>query len=111
MLLLPESLWFIAASVADILLTSVLLMATVDEHAPFRVREGNPVAGYILDHWGLERLVYFKLGMTAVVIAIAEVVATKRQDLGRRILRFGTIVVGAVVAYSLVLLLLSQRVS
>ncbi|MEX0703653.1 MAG: DUF5658 family protein [Planctomycetales bacterium] len=111
LLLLPESLWFLAVSVGDVVLTYLLLATTGHEDSPFRVGESNPVAGYILDHWGVRRLIYFKFATVALVIAIAEFVEAKKPKVGHAILRFGTLVVGCVVVYSLILWSLSRPVS
>lgn len=67
--------------------------------------ESNPVARYFLDHWGVKGLLYFKMAVVAFVCVIAQIVATKREASGRFLLIVGTIVVSAVVIYSLRLFL------
>lgn len=66
--------------------------------------EGNPVARWILHSFGIVGMAVFKLTVTAVVCVIAEIVGRQKPVVGRNLLRFGTLVVGGVVVYSLLLL-------
>ena len=100
-----ESALFVIASVLDVMMTYLLLawVAGPDGRALFY--ESNPVARYVLDGWGVRGIVFFKFANVAFVETIAHLVALKRIELARRLLEFGTLVVSAVVLYSMVLLL------
>jgi hypothetical protein len=67
--------------------------------------ESNPVARWFFEGWGLTGIVAFKFTMVAVVEVIAQIIALRRLQLGRRLLEFGTLVVALVVLYSMYLLL------
>ena len=62
--------------------------------------EANRVAAWFLDHWGLKGLFLFKLASVLFVCAAATAIALKRTETARNVLRFGTLVVAAVVVYS-----------
>lgn len=94
-----ETCWFILANVLDFFATYLLIR----KH---RFEEANPVAGWFLEGWGpVKGLLAYKLSMVAFVCVIAQIIARKRLAAARRLLWFGTAVVGAVVLYSLFLLL------
>jgi len=67
--------------------------------------ESNPVARYFLNHWGVRGLLYFKMAVVAFVCVIAQIVATRRESSARFLLVVGTMVVSAVVIYSVRLFL------
>lgn len=92
-----ETLWFVFVSALDIFFTYLLV-------GYFNFRESNPVAEYILNHWGMRGVVYFKMSTVAVVAVIAQIIAPKSMITARRLLQFATLIVGAVVTYSAVLL-------
>jgi hypothetical protein len=83
---------FILANVLDVYMTYVLL-----RHGAI---EANPFANYILQQWGFNAMVWFKLVMVAVVCIIAQLIATRRIWTARGLLFFGTFLVGCVVIYS-----------
>ena len=62
--------------------------------------ESNPFAGYFLDRWGMAGMAYFKASMTVLVITITQVVARKNSTLARRVLNLATLIIVAVVIYS-----------
>lgn len=93
-----ETVWFVLVSALDVFMTYLLVRQP-------HITEGNPVAAFFLNHWGVKGMVYYKFFMVAFVAVIAQVIARKREDIARRLLQFATIVVGAVVIYSLVLYL------
>ena len=68
---------FLAVNVLDIVLTVVLLYR--GGH-----REANPIAEYILNHWGWEKMALYKLATTAIVCLIAHYVARHRRPPRRR---------------------------
>ena len=89
-----ETATFILANALDVFLTVLLLYRGT--HG-----EGNPLAKWFLDRWGVAGMVYFKFGMVAFVCVIAQVIARRRPATARRLLYATTAMVGAVVAYSL----------
>ena len=93
-----ETTVYVLVSALDVFLTYLLL------RRPHFV-EANVVARYFIDHWGMKGMVYFKFVMVAVVVVLAQVIATQRENTARRLLLFATVVVGAVVVYSVVLFL------
>lgn len=99
-----ETTLFILINLLDFFLTYWLLMA--GGRGNMRFVEANPVARYFIESWGpVKGMLGFKLVIVTVVCVIAQLIALKREDLGRKVLVFGIVATGAVVAYSLVLLL------
>lgn len=94
-----ETRAFILVNVLDIVMTWFLLRQQDGFY------ESNPLARYILDSWGPKGMVYFKLGVVALVCIIVQIVNQRRPDRARLILTLGTLIVGCVVIYSLVLLI------
>jgi Sec-independent protein secretion pathway component TatC len=99
-----ETTVFVLVNTFDIFVTYLVLRWSAEGHTRNYMYESNAVARFVLDHWGIKGMVYFKLAVVALVAVIAQVVATQRIELARRLLIFGSLIVGAVVAYSLVLL-------
>lgn len=93
-----ETVWFILVSALDVFMTYLLIRQP-------GFTEGNPIAGYFLNHWGVKGMVYFKFFMVAFVAVIAQIIARKRRDIACGVLLFATVVVVGVVIYSLVLYL------
>ena len=91
-----ETVWFILVSALDVFMTYLLIRQP-------GFTEGNPIAGFFLNHWGVKGMVYFKFFMVAFIAVIAQIIARKRTDIARNVLLFATVVVGGVVIYSLVL--------
>ncbi len=98
-----ETTIFILVNVLDFAMTWWMLMHREMGMGDFY--ESNPVARYFLDHWGVKGLLMFKMAVVAFVCLIAQIVATKREASGRFLLVVGTLVVSAVVIYSLKLFL------
>lgn len=90
-----ETNWFILANVLDIFLTLMLLFNGAIE--------ANPIADAVLQRWGFEGMVAFKLVIVASISVLAQIVALQKPHLARFVLWFGTAVTGAVVAYSMLL--------
>jgi hypothetical protein len=88
-----ETNFFILANVLDVYMTYLLL-----RHGAI---EANPLANQILQQWGFNAMVWFKLVIVAVVCIIAQLIATRRTRTARGLLFFGTLLVGAVVVYSM----------
>lgn len=67
--------------------------------------ESNPVARYFIESWGLRGMVYFKFGLVAFVLVTCQMIAARsRVGLARGVLWCATVLVSAVVIYSLTLL-------
>ena len=104
----PETLAFIFANVLDIVLTYRLLLRGAERLDPvIRIVEGNPVARFFLDHWGVSGMVYYKMGMVAFVCVVTQLIARRSVKTARRLLYLLTAIVGAVVLYSSYLLMRS----
>ncbi len=89
-----ETAWYVLLNVCDILATWALLR----RNAGFI--ESNPIARWFYHEWGFNGMVYFKLGMVALVVVIAQVVARKNEPLAQFLLVFGCVAVGGVFIYS-----------
>jgi amino acid permease len=83
---------FILVNVLDIFMTRLLLA--------YGAIEANPIANFFLRFLGFNGMIVFKLLIVSFVCLIAQVVATKRKATGRGLLIAGTLLVAAVVAYS-----------
>lgn len=94
----PEVWLFLALSAVDLVLTYVLI-------GHFGHQEGNPVARYFVEGWGLKGMVWFKLGLVSIILTISHVVALRQPDQARLVVRLGLLSVAAVVVYSAGLLL------
>ncbi len=71
----------------------------------FNGMESNPIAQFFLAHWGFRGLIAFKMAMVAFVCLIAQLIASRHPTRARQMLYLGTIIVLAVVVYSVNLLL------
>jgi hypothetical protein len=100
-----ESALFLLVNVLDVMMTFLMLSDVPEPDGRAMFYESNPVARWFFDHWELSGIVAFKFTMVAVVEVIAQVVAMRQLQLGRRLLEFGTLVVALVVLYSMYLLL------
>lgn len=88
-----ETTTFILINCLDIFLTNILLRKGAIE--------ANPIADYFMQRWGFYGAIAFKLAIVAVVAVIAQIVAIKKLETARALLILGTLIVGAVVAYSI----------
>lgn len=93
-----ETLILWTVSLLDVLMTYRLLM-----RGDVRFVESNPFAGFFLDRWGLEGMVWFKIGMTFFVSLITQIVARKDLILAKRVLGLSTLIILGVVMYSVVI--------
>jgi len=100
-----ESALFLIVNVLDVMMTYLMLSDIPEPDGRAMFYESNPVARYVFEHWELSGIVIFKFSMVAVVEVIAQIVALRQLQLGRRLLEFGTLVVAVVVLYSMYLLL------
>lgn len=105
-----EISWFGLASALDVAITFLALRSSAVGQTQLTIVESNPIAQWVLHRWGFVGMGIFKLLMALIVIVIAEVVGRSRPIVGRGLLIGGTLVVSAVVVYS-VRLLLQHRVA
>lgn len=99
-----ETSIFILVNLLDFFVTYWLLMH--GGIGNLRFVESNPVARYFIESWGpVKGMLGFKLGIVTLVCLISQLIALKREDLGRAVLLFGSVATGAVVVYSLTLYL------
>ena len=91
---------FILVNALDVIMTYLLLVTG-------NFIESNQIANFFLARWGMKGMVYFKFGLVAVVVVIAQIVARKKFTTGRNLLKFGTFFVAGVVIYSVALFLRS----
>lgn len=91
---------FVMASTLDVFMTYILLRQPGGQFV-----ESNPIARYFIYGWGVKGMVGFKLAMTALVCIIAQIVHHRRPLVAKWLLNGATLVVAAVVIYSLTLML------
>ena len=92
-----ETNFFILANTLDIFMTYVLLRNGA--------MEANPLANYVLQNWGFNGMIFFKLGIVAFVCVIAQLIALKKIQTARWLLIATSVLVGLVVVYSACLFL------
>ncbi len=90
-----ETLILVVVSALDVIMTYYLL--TRDDGG---FTESNPIAKYFLDRWGIAGMAYFKGSMTLLVCVITQIVARKNSVLARQVLGLATLIIVAVVIYS-----------
>jgi hypothetical protein len=101
-----ETSYFILVNLLDFFVTWWLLVVANAQGGSVRFGESNAVARYFIESWGpVKGMLGFKLTVVTFVCLIAQVIALKREDLGAKVLLFGTIATGVVVVYSLALYL------
>ena len=93
-----EKTLFVVINLMDVVMTFLLL-----NNGSFY--ESNPIADFVLQRWGIVGMTLFKLSVVGVVLAIANLVAIWRLETSRNLLRFGSLLVGSVVAYSVFLMM------
>ena len=94
-----ETLIFVLVSFLDIFMTWRLLMIAGQGGTHFY--ESNPIARFVIHHWGINGMIYFKFAMVGFIVLITQIIATKRLRLARFVLDLGSAVVVFVVFYSL----------
>lgn len=96
MIQLPqETLILMVVSALDVAMTYRLLTRG-DAHFV----ESNPLARYFIHHWGMNGMTYFKAAMTVFVCVITQIVARANLILARQVLGLATLIIVAVVIYS-----------
>ena len=91
----PEVWAYAVLSLADIALTYVLI-------GWFHHEEVNPVARYFIYGWGLEGMVWFKLSLVAIALAVIHFVRPHRPVVARNLARLGVLTVALVDLWSTV---------
>ena len=91
-----ETSVFILVSVLDIFTTYALLR--------FGGHEANPIANFFLRRWNVQGMVFFKMALVAFVAVLSQIIARRNLARASQVLNLGTIVVTAVVLYSVYLL-------
>ena len=66
--------------------------------------EANPIANYFYRLWNVKGMVGFKMAMVATVAIIAQIIARRNLARASQVLILGTVIVTAVVLYSVYLL-------
>jgi hypothetical protein len=102
LLLARESGLLVVISALDLFMTYILL------RSGFHFYESNPVAQWWFTRWNIAGMTVFKFLVVSVAIVASEVVERRRPGLGQGILRIGIVAAGAVVIYSLALLVRHQ---
>ena len=100
-----ETALFILVSFLDLCMTYLLLRYSAQERLNSVIVESNSLAKFFFDNWGFKGVVYYKFSMVAVVVVIVQIIARRKLTTARVLLNAGTIVVAAVVIYSLTLYL------
>lgn len=100
-----ETSRFILVNALDLFMTFLLLYFSNRGWLAKNVDESNPIADFFIKRWSTTGLVFFKFGVTAFVVVIAQIVARKKPKTAKMLLDFGAFFVGAVVVYSLLIML------
>lgn len=79
----------------DLVMTGILLR--------FSAVEANPIASYFYRQFGFIGMVGLKIASVALVVVIAQVIAKRSRTKAQLLLVAGTILVAAVVVYSMFL--------
>ncbi len=86
---------FIVLSVADLILTRILLTQSGGE-----IYEANPLANLILSQFGWVGLTAFKFGMVLMISGIMIYVSYYQPKTARRLVCFAALLMASVVGYS-----------
>ena len=100
-----ETSRFILVNALDLFMTFLLLYFSNRGMLRKAVVESNPIADFFIKRWSTTGLVFFKFGVIAFVVVIAQVVARKKPRTAKLLLDLGSLFVGAVVVYSLLIML------
>ncbi|MFM7055707.1 MAG: DUF5658 family protein [Planctomycetota bacterium] len=103
-----EISWFFLVCALDVVFTHIALHLSSIGATQLTFVESNPLARFVIENWGLRGMVVFKASSALVVVAIALLIRPHRPLVSRLLLLGGTTVVGAVVVYTVRLLLLHR---
>ena len=96
-----DVLLFLLVSWLDVLMTYWLLT-----HQTGIFIESNPAADLVRSQWGFAGMVAYKFLLVGIVVMNSFIIVRYRPEIARRLIQFATLVVNAVVIYSLFLLLI-----
>ena len=99
-----ETVRFIFANAMDLFVTYLALNLSASGRTSRPIAEGNPIPLWFINRWGVKGMVYFKFAMVVFIVLLAQYVAQRKMTSARRLLNFGTVVVGGVAIYSVWLL-------
>ena len=88
--------WLLLLSSMDIMLTWVILL--------FGGSEVNPVARWVIDHYGLPGMIIYKFALIVFFITICEVVGTLRDSTGWLLSRLSVMIACVPVVWAMYLL-------
>jgi hypothetical protein len=74
---------FLAVSVADLLMTYVLLQTSPQFY------ESNPVANWAFQNWNMLGMTIYKFVLAAIVVTVCEVIERRRPGWGKFVLAIG----------------------
>lgn len=100
-----ETTRFILVNALDLFMTFLLLYFSNRGWLRNTVIESNPAAQFVISRFGTTGLVFFKFGVVAFVVLIAQAIARTRMETARWLLNLGSLFVAAVVVYSLLIML------
>lgn len=100
-----ETSRFILVNALDLFMTFLLLYFSNRGMLRKAVVESNPIADFFIKRWSTTGLVFFKFGVIAFVVVIAQIVARRKPRTAKLLLDLGSLFVGAVVVYSLLIML------
>ena len=96
-----EKTLFVVVNLMDVVMTFNLINTGA-------FYESNPIAEHVINNWGMVGMLGFKLLLVAFVLSIANVVAIWKLETSRKLLMFGSFMVGSVVSYSVFLMMSFQ---
>lgn len=88
--------WLLLLSSMDIMLTWVILL--------FGGAEVNPIARWIIDHYGLPGMIIYKFALIVFFISICEIVGTLRDSTGWLLSKFSVVIACVPVCWAMYLL-------
>ena len=100
-----ESTRFVLVNALDLFMTFLLLYFSNRGWMQKNVIESNPAALFFIRRFGTSGLVFFKFGVVVLVLLISQIIAKTRLATARWLLDLGSLVVGGVVVYSLLIML------
>jgi hypothetical protein len=103
-----EISWFLLVCALDVVFTHIALHLSSIGATQLTIVESNPIARFVIENYGLRGMVVFKAASALVVVGIALLIRPHRPLVSRLLLIGGTTVVGAVVVYTIRLLLLHR---
>ena len=98
--------WFVFLAALDIMLTYLILnpvlFARDAEMTQSRGREANAVANWVLEHWGVPGITFFKFALVVLVVIVCEVVGRYKEETGRRLAEWSVAITSIPVVVAIV---------